>query len=135
MEKLDTLLEYSVSYIINQLEYFKGNTYDDPYELANDLTMSDNMSGSFTYSTYKAQEYIKEWFWECGEYIEEYESQYGEKLDLNPFTNSEKFHARVVMFKIDYLLSHLQSLSIKDKITLDDETIKAITDELNKVKE
>ena len=135
MENLDTLLEYSVSYIINQLEYFKGNTYDDPYELANDLTMSHNMSGSFTFSTYKAQQYIKEWFNELGDILEEYEFQMGEPLTVNPFTDSEKFHANIVMLKIEWLLSHLEILSTKDKITLDDQTIQAITDKLNKVKE
>ena len=135
MEKFETLLEYSVNYIVNRLQDFKGNTYNDSYELANDLTMSDNMSGSFTYNTYDAQQYIKDWFNELGDILEQYEFQMGETLTVNPFTDSEKFHGIIVMFKIEWLLSHLEILSIKDEITLDDKTIKAITDELNKVKE
>jgi hypothetical protein len=135
MEQFETLLEYSVNYIVNRLQDFKGNTYNDSYELANDLTMSDNMSGSFTYNTYDAQQYIKDWFNELGDILEEYEFQMGEPLTVNPFTDSEKFHAIIVMLKIEWLLSHLEILSIKDEITLDDQTIKAITDKLNKVKE
>jgi hypothetical protein len=135
MEQFKTLLEYSVNYIVDRLQDFKGNTYNDSYELANDLTMSDNMSGSFTYNTYDAKQYIKDWFNELGDILEEYEFQFGEPLTVNPFTDSEKFHAIIVILKIEWLLSHLEILSIKDKIILDDQTIQAITDELNKVKE
>jgi hypothetical protein len=135
MEKLDTLLEYSVSYIVDRLQDFKGNTYNDSYELANDITLHDNMSGSFTYNTYDAQQYIKDWFNELGDILEKYEFQMGEPLTVNPFTDSEKFHAIIVMLKIEMLLSDLECLKDKEQITLDNQTIQAITDELNKVKE
>jgi hypothetical protein len=135
MEKLDTLLEYSVSYIVDRLQDFKGNTYNDSYELANDITLHDNMSGSFTYNTYDAQQYIKDWFNELGDVLEKYEFQMGEPLTVNPFTDSEKFHAIIVMLKIEMLLSDLECLKDKEQITLDNQTIQAITDELNKVKE
>jgi len=135
MEQFETLLEYSVNYIVDRLQDFKGNTYNDSYELTNDITQHDNMSGSFTYSTYDAQQYIKEWFNELGDILEQYEFQFGEPLTVNPFTDSEKFHANIVILKIEMLLSDLECLKDKEQITLDDQTIKAITDELNKVKE
>ena len=135
MEKLETLIEYSVDYIVNRLSDFKGESFPDVYELSNELTMSDNMSGSFTYSTYKAQQYIKEWFNELGDILEHYEFQMGEPLKVNPFTDSEKFHAIVVMLKIEMLLSGLKCLNVDGDIVLNDQTIKGITDELETIKE
>jgi hypothetical protein len=135
MEKLETLLEYSVDYIVNRLQDFNGESFPDVYELSNELTMHDNMSGSFTYSRYNAQQYIKEWFNELGDILEHYESQMGEPLKVNPFTDSEKFHAIVVMLKIEMLLSGLKCLNVDGDIVLNDQTIKAITDELETIKE
>jgi hypothetical protein len=132
MEQLETYIDYCREYIIDRLDDHNGNTYPDAWELSNAITQGDNMSGSFTYSTYKAKEYIKAWYFQAGAFLEDYADNYGEQLPHNPFTNPELFHGAMVIYGIEKLLNNIDT-SNGEKITLNDKTIKDITKRLQAV--
>jgi hypothetical protein len=110
MEKLENYKDYCVNYIINNIEEHIGSDFYDSYELAHAITESDNISGSFTYSTYKAKEYIKHWFDDIGRFLEEYEQDYGNKIDADPFSESEKFHGIMVIVLIENIIGSLECI-------------------------
>jgi hypothetical protein len=133
MEQLENYIDYARNYIIDRLEDFKGETYPDAWELSNALTESDNISGSMTYSTYQAKEYIKNWYFQAGVFIEQYEDEIGEKPKHNPFTSPELFHCLMVIWGVNHLLTYI-NICDGEEITLDDETIERITKKLEAVK-
>ena len=107
---MENYKEYCRDYIINRLSDYLDNEYDNAYELAYRITDHDNMSGSFTYSTYNAEQYIKEWFHEVGYFMEEYEFEFGFPVKWNPFTESESFHAVMVIVGIEKMLGSLECI-------------------------
>ena len=66
-EKLESFLNYCKNYIIDHIEDWEGQT-KYACDLGNYLTEGPNIDGSLTYSTYMAKEYIREWWYEAGEY-------------------------------------------------------------------
>jgi hypothetical protein len=130
---LESYQEYCVEYVLNRLEEFEGSHFNDSFELSQSITEHDNASGSFTYSTYNAQQYIKAWFDSVGEFLESYESEFGESLQANPFSESEKFHAIMVIVGIEKMLSNLKAIP-SESFTLTKELIESIKQELSKGK-
>jgi len=130
--ELENYLDYTKNYIIDRLEDFKGETYPDAWELSNAITESDNVSGSMTYNTYQAKEYIKAWYFQAGVFIEQYDDEMGEKPNHNPFTSPELFHCLMVIWGVDKLLTYI-NICDGEEITLDDETIKQITKKIEAV--
>ena len=111
MEQLKNYKEYCVDYIIENIGEHIGSDFYDSYELAHTITEGDNINGSFTYSTYKAKQYIKHWFDDIGDFLDEYEFIYGDNLSINPFTESEKFHALMVIVLVENIIGNLKYLS------------------------
>jgi hypothetical protein len=129
MEKLQNYKEYCVDYIIDNIQEHIDSDFYDSYELAHAITESDNISGSFTYSTYKAREYIKHWFNDIGDFLEQYELFYGDKLDTNPFTESEKFHAIMVIVLVENIIGNLECIP-NDRFTLTKQLADTIVEEI-----
>lgn len=129
---MENYKEYCRDYIIERLEDYNGNEYSDAYELANALTEYDNTNGSFTYSTFWAKAYVKHWFDQVGDFLDEYESEFGEKLGVNPFNDSEKFHGIMVIVGVEKMLSNLNCLP-GEGFTLTEEFIESIKKELNEL--
>jgi ABC-type tungstate transport system permease subunit len=129
MEQLKNYKDYCVDYIIDHIGYHIGNDFYDSYELANAITESDNLSGSFTYSTYKAKQYIKHWFDDIADFLNEYEFFYGDNLSVNPFTESEKFHGIMVIVLVENIISNLKYLS-NDGFTLTKELADTIIQDI-----
>lgn len=130
MIRYENYKEYCRDYILNRLEDFKGQSFYDCYELAREITYCDNVSGSFTYSTFLAKQYIKEWFNDLGEVLEDYEAQFGEPLNINPFNNAEHFHAVMVILGVEKMLSELKTIP-QEQFKLTEAFIKDIIKELN----
>lgn len=130
MEQYENYKDYCRTYILNNLEDFKGRAFYDSYELAREITYCDNVTGSFTYSTYLAKEYIKEWFNDLGEVLEDYEAEMGEPLNINPFNEAERFHAVMVILGVEKMLSELNTIP-QDLFRLTEALIKDIVKELN----
>ena len=129
MEKLENYKDYCVNYIINNIEEHIESEFYGSYELAHAITESDNISGSFTYSTYKAKEYIKHWFDDIGEFLEQYEQDYGIKIDANPFSESERFHAIMVIVLVENIIGSLECIP-NDRFTLTKELADTIIQEI-----
>ena len=72
--------------------------------LAFRLFASENNTGSYTCSAYKAGRWIKEYWDYLGEVVEDYEFNYGE-LPTNPFKNSEVFQMQIILHMASNLVS------------------------------
>ena len=132
MENYVTYKEYCVDYIVNRIDEHKDSEYNDAFDVANAITEDDNASGSITYSHYQAKEYIKEWFNDVGDFLEEYELNYGVKVEFNPFTECEKFHLLMVFIGVDKIINNLTCIPY-DAFILTEELIKSIKKELSEL--
>jgi hypothetical protein len=132
MENFVTYKEYCVDYIINRIDEYKDQGCDNAYDIAYFITEYDNTNGSITYSHYHAKEYIKEWFNNVGDFLEEYEFEFGVKLNVNPFTDCEKFHTVMVIIGVEKIINNLTCIPY-DAFILTEELIKSIKKELSEL--
>lgn len=84
-------------------------------ELAFDLFECENVDGSVTYSTYKAEQWIKENFTEIGEIYEDIEGI----ESVNPFAEAEKFMVWVVLWVAEDIIRNCELFEDKERICLD----------------
>lgn len=130
--ELNKLELYVKDLLLDELENYRGNTIygcDAWYELLEGY----NVDGTITYSTYKAKEWLKEYFDDLGEVVEDYHANTGELL--NPFENVERFMVIVVM-EVAYKLLIKTKFAYDnwdEEVMLDEKTIKTITSELNEL--
>ena len=115
--------------MIDHLDDLEGR---DGYvsELAFTLFEGENIDGSMTYSTYKAEQWIAEHFHDLGDVVEDMAADWD--ITPNPFSNPEKFMVQVVLYmaeelvyESDYLRRGRDEEEI-DAITYDVETITLI---------
>ena len=99
-------------------------------DLAFTLFEAENINGSMTYSTYKAEQWIAEHFHDLADMVEDMAADWD--ITPNPFSNPEKFMVQVVLYlaeqlvyKSDYLLRGRDEEEI-DAITYDAETVALI---------
>lgn len=99
-------------------------------ELAFTLFEGENINGSMTYSTYKAEQWIAEHFHDLADVVEDMAADWD--ITPNPFSDPEKFMVQVVLYlaeqlvyKSDYLLRGRDEEEI-DAITYDEETVALI---------
>ena len=113
--------------MIDALEGMEGR---DGYvsDLAFTLFEAENIDGSMTYSTYKAEQWITEHFHDLADVVEEIQDEWG--ITPNPFNNPEKFMVQVALYlaeslvyESDYLLRERDET---DAITYDAETVALI---------
>ena len=130
IEKLESFFDYCKNYIIDHIENWEGST-KYACDLGNYLTEGPNIDGSLTYSTYMAKEYIREWWYEAGEYWEYEKDNFGENLN-NPFDNPEAYMVCMVIEGVNAILSRCQYIedNWNDEITLDEDTIKMIIEQV-----
>lgn len=97
-----------------------------------ELTYSENTTGSWYCSTYKAREEIGEHWHEFGLIAEYMHENWGD--DTNPLLDSEKFHVRAMICLYERLYDHAvyNRTDWNDEITIDSDFIAsakaAITD-------
>ena len=115
--------------MIDHLDDLEGR---DGYvsELAFTLFEGENINGSMTYSTYKAELWIAEHFHDLADVVEDMAADWG--ITPNPFSNPEKFMVQVVLYLAEqlvyesaYLLRGRDEEEI-DAITYDEETVALI---------
>lgn len=123
---MESYSEYCKNFIIDHVEDQKGNTMYMS-DLGPELTMGINVDGSATYSTFKAIEYLKEWWDEAGEYYE-YEEKCFCFHKWNPFLNPEAFHCCMVIEGVNNLLSQVPIVSKRwnERVEIDDTLINQI---------
>lgn len=119
--------------IIDKLYDYEGETVYS-CDLAYTLFESENMDGSFTYSSYDAKEWIKKYFDDIGEVWEELEFEFGSDFlkDYNLFNNPEKFMVLIILESASYILGQCEFLenNWNNEITLNKENIEKIEKQL-----
>lgn len=96
-----------------------------------------NVDGTITYSTYQAEEWIKEHFRELGEIVEEIKFQLGSENIPNIFDEPEKFMTVIYLEVASYLCGQCKTIEKNwdEEITLNNKIIKQLETELEKLKE
>ena len=101
-------------------------------DLAYTIFEGENIDGSYTYSTYEAKEWIKKYWEDIGEVVEEIKFQLGSECIPNVFEEPEKFQVVIVLEGANYILSQSEFIDDKwnDKIILTKKNIKKIISQL-----
>lgn len=115
--------------MIDHLDDLEGR---DGYvsELAFTLFEAENIDGSMTYNTYKAEQWIAEHFRDLGDVVEDMSVAWD--ITPNPFNNPEAFMVQVVIYIAEQLVyesAYLQRGRDEeeiDAITYDEETVALI---------
>lgn len=106
-------------------------------DLSYKLFEGENIDGTFTYSTYKAKEWVKDNFDDIGEVWEELQFQFGSDFlkDFNMFDNPEKFMVLIILESASYLIGKCKLIedNWNSKITLDKKTIKTLKEQLKEL--
>ena len=76
---MESFIEYCKNYIIDHIEDYEGQSHY-ACDWGSILTEGANCDGTLTYSTEKAKEYLKEWWYDCGQYFE-YDSDHSQHHD------------------------------------------------------
>ena len=106
-------------------------------DLGYQLFDNANCDGSYTYSTHEAKEWIREYFDELGDVVEEIQFNLGENSVANCFNEPEKF---MVQIMLEMSSSIIAQVSIVDEnwnneFILTKEVIEEITKELEGMRE
>lgn len=128
---------YIIKLLIDNLENYKDY---DVYGCDMSYTLLEryNIDGSITYSTHNAKMWIQKYFDEVGEMLEEMQYNYGDDAMVNIYKNlwenPEVFMLSIVLEKASELMGQLDFISDNwnDKITLNEENIEIIKEQLKK---
>jgi hypothetical protein len=132
MEELESYAEYCRQHIADNLETLENKSYSSSWDLAYDLTQDGNANGSMTFSTYRAEQYIKTWFDNVGVFLDEYKNEYGEMPTHNPFNDQELFHCLMVIHGVSIILSQVDFLNDDKDIEITKENAERIKKEIEK---
>lgn len=126
----ETFNQYCKEHIINNIEDYNGETVYAS-EFADKLCEKMNCDGTCTYSTYEANEYLKEWWYDCSEYWEYEKSNFGEVYH-NPFENPEAYMVCMVIQGVKSLISQCSIIDENwdNEIEITEEVIKTILEEI-----
>jgi hypothetical protein len=118
---LNDLEKDVLSRMIDNLDDLEGR---DGYvsELAFTLFENENINGSMTYSTYKAEEWIATHFHDLGDVVEQRAAEWD--ITPNPFANPEVFMVQVVLYLAAQLMYTSDYLAqVEDEIMYDESTL------------
>ena len=130
--EIKPFIAFCKEHIADKLEDYEGQ---DAYgcDLAYKLTEGMNADGSFTYSTAKAKEYIKEWWDDAADFSEYEDFNFGERS--NPFQNPEAFTVKMVIEGVAGLLSKCALIDQywNDRLELTAENIATIKEQIDEL--
>ena len=131
----EDFFDYCKEHLLQRLEDYKG-TSEYACDLGYTLCERENCDGTLTYSTYEAKQYLKEWWDECGEYLEYENRNFGENR-YNPFENPEAFMVCMVIEGVNSILSQCESINEAwcDNIELSGEFLEKLCKEIEEVTE
>ena len=126
---MNNLQKWIIGEMIEHLQKMEGQGCYG-CDLAFKMFENENVTGSYTCNAYEVGKWIKEYWDELSEVVEDYEFNYGE-LPTNPFKNSEVFQMQIILHmasslvaKSDYIEEHWD-----EKLELTEETIEQIVSE------
>ena len=132
-----SLTDYCHNVIKDNIDNYNGQEmYIE--DLASAICEGMNADGTATYSSRKAEEYLKEWWDDCGDYLNFLNESYGE-TNANPFWEPEQFMVGMVSEGVRIIIGcTLNNLGLRDndddgteidrdnKITITDDIINRI---------
>ncbi len=130
-KEIQTYKEACKQHIIDTLSDYKGqNVYIS--ELGSILTEGENANGSWYCSRYHAEQDLKAWFDDIGDFIEEYELEYGSRPQYDAFVEPERFHCLMMIVGVEKELNKLDCIQElwDERIELTEEIITKITKEI-----
>ena len=121
--------------LIDKLYDYKGGNYY-ACDLAYTLFECYNIDGSVTYNAYDAKEWIKKYFNELGEVVEEIKFNLGSEFIPNIFEEPEKFMVVIYLEVGASLLSQCKFIddNWNNEIELTNENIEKIKKELEELR-
>ena len=123
---MENFKDYCKNYILDHIDNYEGQAHYG-CDFAYTLTEAPNANGTLTYSTHDAIEYLREWWYECGEYWDYEKDNFGENIH-NPFDNPEAYMVCMVIEGVNAILAnepHIEE-SWNDEIELTEEVIEDI---------
>ena len=127
---MESFNEFCKDYICEHLDELEGvNVY--ACDLAYTLAEHDNVNGTMTYSWETAVDYIREWWYDCGDFSDYEEMNFGERS--NPFANPESFIVRMVIEGINFIFSQCPIIgeNWNNEIELTPEVIETIKEQID----
>jgi hypothetical protein len=94
-----------------------------------------NVNGTYTFSAYKAKEWIKNFWDDIGTYVD-YDKQYNDGVvNANPFTNPEAFMVQIMLEISSLLIGQIPLSKEKwnEEVSLDKPTIDLIGSQLDEI--
>lgn len=124
---------YCKNYILDSIDDHEGESVHMS-DLDSLLIKSDDMTGSITCNTWRAQQYIKEWFESMTDFYEHAKDQYDGPIH-NPFESAEAFMVEAVASGIRSILSQCDTVdeNYNDELELTPKIIKQIKKEVSEV--
>lgn len=130
-----TYFDFCKNVALDKLDDFEdGMSY--ACDLASWLTMSENNTGSWYCSRYKAMEDIKNWFLDLADFVDYYKNNFGYSENLNVFKNPEVFHCLAIICGVEAIVNQCKYLNDNwdNKVVLDYNTIQLLKKQIKSVK-
>lgn len=123
---MESFIEYCKNYIIDHIEDYEGQSHY-ACDWGSILTDCANCDGTLTYSTEDAKEYLKEWWYDCGQYFEYEKSNFGSAIS-NPFENPEAYMVRMVCEGVNAIFTKCPTINEmwNDNVEMTEELINEI---------
>lgn len=129
-----TLKEFMITAISEQLEYMEGQEVYGA-DLGYEVFREANCNGSYTYNAYEARQWVKEYFDELGDVVEDIKYNLGAECISNVFNEVEKFQVVCMLELSSSLLGQCTTINNNwnNSLELTEDNIKQIISELKKV--
>lgn len=129
MKNFTNLEQWVLSEMADHLRYWKGEDHELYLEdLAFELFDNENMIGSYDCSAYRATQWVKEYFDDLEEVVDDMKNEWGSVA--NPFDEPECFQVQVVLFLASNLVWESSTLQEVDgagtEVTLTDDLVERI---------
>lgn len=112
---MEDFIVYCKQYIYDHIDGYRGQKV---YlcDLGFTLTDGPNCDGTLTYSTEKAKEYLREWWWDAADYFEYEKDNFGGEYSHNPFENPEVYMVCMVIEGVCTLIDRaITALGLDDQ--------------------
>lgn len=129
MKNFTNLEQWVLSEMADHLRYWKGEDHEVALgDLAFELFDNENMTGSYDCSAYRATQWVKEYFDDLGEVVDDMKNEWGSVA--NPFDEPECFQVQVVLFLASNLVWESSTLQEAEEagteITMTDDLVERI---------
>ena len=130
---MESYFDYCKQHLLERLDAYIGASHY-ACDLGYYLCEEENANGSLTFSRKRAMEYLKAWWFDCGDFWEYEKDNFGEHPH-NPFDNPEAFMVCMVIHGVDNILSQCRPINEawNDTITLSDKFVAELKKEIEEV--